>query len=269
MTLPIVSADGATTVVEVYGDSGPSVLFLPGLGIPIAYYAPFLTDWAERGFTIYALELRGMPQSSTADIRAHDFGYAHALDLDIPAVLSQTPIAQPAILAGHSLGGQLALLFAARTPRAVSKVAAIASGSSHHSTLPTPRLRLRRRTQVGTIGLLARTLGYHAGDKLGFGGRQPRTMIEDWAHEARTGAYRLAGSTVDDELGLASVTQPVLMLTLEGDRMITPAAAQHLGQRAAAADLTVMHLVGYFDHFRWARKQPAVVAAAVSGWLET
>ena len=93
-------------------------------------------------------------------------------------------------------------------------------------------------------------------------------MIEDWAHEARTGTYRLAGSTVDDEVGLASVTQPVLMVTLEGDRMITPAAAQHLGQRASAADLTVTHLAGFFDHFRWARKQPAVVAAAVSGWLE-
>lgn len=268
-SIPITSSDGATTVVEVYGSSGPSVLFLPGLGVPIAYFAPFLENWAERGFTIYALELRGMPQSSTTDVRAHTFGYAHALDFDIPAVIAQTPIEKPFILAGHSLGGQLSMLYAGRRTGEVAAVVSIASGSSHASALSSRRLRMRRRNQVRTIGVIARTLGYHPGDRLGFGGRQPRTMIEDWAHEARTGRFVLAGSTVDDEAGIATITEPVLMLTLQGDRLISPAASALLGARAVSAPVTALHLSDEkpFDHFRWARRQPAVVADAVVDWL--
>ncbi|WP_161972352.1 alpha/beta fold hydrolase [Glaciihabitans arcticus] len=268
-TLPISSSDGASTVVEVYGNSGPSVLFLPGLGVPISYFAPFLTEWADRGFTIYALELRGMPLSSTTDIRSNEFGYAHALEFDIPAAIAQTDIAVPFILAGHSLGGQLALLYTGRGTSEVAAVISIASGSSHASALKSSRLRIRRRAQVGTIGIIARTLGYHPGDRLGFGGRQPRRMIEDWAHEARTGRFRLAGSTFDDEGGIATITQPVLMLTLEGDRLISPEASGLLAARAVAAEVTKLHLTDErpFDHFRWARKQPAQVAGAVTIWL--
>ena len=270
-TIPITSSDGARTVVEVYGDSGPSVLFLPGLGVPISYFAPFLEAWAEHGYTIYALELRGMPLSSTTDVRAHSFGYAHALDVDIPAVIAQTPIEAPFILAGHSLGGQLSMLYAGRGTGEVAAVISIASGSSHASALSSRRLRMRRRTQVGTIGIIARTLGYHPGDRLGFGGRQPRRMIEDWAHEARTGRFLLAGSMVDDEAGIGTITRPVLMLTLDGDRLISPAASALLAARAVSAPVTAQHLTDAepFDHFRWARRQPHQVAGAVSDWLDT
>jgi len=268
-SFPITSSDGASTVVEVYGNSGPSVLFLPGLGVPITYFAPFLEAWAERGYTIYALELRGMPLSSTTDIRSNEFGYAHALEFDIPAAIAQTPIETPFILAGHSLGGQLSMLYAGRGTGEVTSVISIASGSSHPSALRSPRLRFRRRAQVGTIGVIARTLGYHPGDRLGFGGRQPRRMIEDWAHEARTGRFQLAGSSFDDEAGIATITQPVLMLTLEGDRLISPAASGLLAARATSAAVTQQHLTdgAPFDHFRWARKQPARVADAVTAWL--
>ena len=268
-SLPITSSDGETTVVEVYGTEGPHVVFLPGLGVPIAYYAPFLDDWASRGFTIFALELRGMPQSSTTDVRAHDFGYAHALDVDLPALIDQTPIETPFVLSGHSLGGQLSMLYAGRDHGDVSAVITIASGSSHASTLPSARGRLLRQLQVATISATARALGYHPGDRLGFGGRQPRRMIGDWAHEARTGTYRLAGSSRDDEGALAGIRVPVLMVTLEGDRLISPAAATHLGDRAAAARVTALHVRDEepLDHFRWARRQPTTVAAVVANWL--
>ena len=266
---PITSRDGATTVVEVYGDGGRHVVFLPGLGVPIAYYQPFLDDWAARGFTIFALELRGMPQSSTTDVRAHDFGYAHALDVDLPALIEQTPLEQPFVLAGHSLGGQLSMLYAGRDHGDVSAVITIASGSSHASALPTAAGRLLRRLQVATISATARTLGYHPGDRLGFGGRQPRSMIGDWAHEARTGTYRLAGSSRDDESALPGIHVPVLMVTLEGDRLIAPSAAARLGDRATGTTVTASHLRGDepIDHFRWARRQPRIVAEAVATWL--
>ena len=270
-SIAVAAPDGTTTVVEVYGTAGIPVLFLPGLGVPIAYYAPFLSDWAERGYVIHALELRGMPQSSTTDVRRHDFGYAHALDVDIPAVLAATGIPTPFVFAGHSLGGQLALLYAGRRLGDLSAVITIASGSSHPAALPTAGRRLHRRAQIGMIAGATRALGYFPGDRLGFGGRQPRTMMADWAHEARTGRYLLAGSGSDDEAGLAGIRQPVLMVTLDGDRLISPAAAALLGRRAAGAPRTELHLPRgdeAFDHFRWARRQPAIVAEAVAAWLD-
>ena len=269
-SLAVTAADGATTVVEVYGSVGAPVLFLPGLGVPIGYYAPFLTAWAAHGFVVHALELRGMPQSSISDVRRHDFGYAHALDVDIPAVLAHTGIGTPFTIAGHSLGGQLSLLYAGRDRGDVAAVVAIASGSSHPSALPTLARRLHRRAQIGMIAGMARTLGHFPGDKVGFGGRQPRTMMADWAHEARTGQYLLAGSSADDEAGLADIHVPVFMITLDGDRLISPAAAALLGERAADAPLTALHLPRGeepYDHFRWARRQPTVVADTVATWL--
>jgi predicted alpha/beta hydrolase len=273
-TLPVRSADGATTVAESYGDNGPHVLFLPALGVPLHYYRPFLGRWAARGFRIVALELRGMPQSSTTDVRRTDFGYRHSLALDIPAVLEQSPLrGADLVVAGHSLGGQLALLHAAADPHRVRAVVTIASGSSHHGALSGVAERLKRRAQVGTILGITRALGWFPGHRLGFGGRQPRTMMSDWGHEGRHGRFALAGSTVDHEAQLAALARPVLMLTLDGDPILPRSSSDALGVRLVAADRTAVHIDRRenggesFDHFRWARRTPDVVLDPVTGWL--
>ena len=112
----ITAADGHQTALEVFGVAGqPPVLSIPALGVPISYYQPFLAALADEGFHAHGLELRGMPHSSITNVRRTDFGYHHLLTLDIPAALAAMP-AQPAALVGHSLGGQLALLYAASNP---------------------------------------------------------------------------------------------------------------------------------------------------------
>jgi predicted alpha/beta hydrolase len=273
-TLPVESADGATTVAESYGDSGPHVLFLPALGVPLHYYRPLLARWAARGFRIVALELRGMPQSSTTDVRRNDFGYHHALSLDIPAAIAQSPLAgHRLVVAGHSLGGQLALLYAAGEPDLVRAVVTIASGSSHHAPLAGLGERVRRRAQVQTIRGITRMLGWFPGHRLGFGGRQPRTMMADWGHEGRHGRFRLAGSDADHEAQLAALARPVLMLTLDGDPILPRSASDALGERLLSAHRSAVHLDRAenggepFDHFRWARRTPHVILEPVTGWL--
>ena len=271
-SIEVRAADGHVTRLEVFGTAGsPGVLFLPGLGVPISYYRPFLRLWAEAGYHVHGLELRGMPHSSIDNVRTTDFGYHHALALDIPAALAAMP--SPAgVIAGHSLGGQLALLFAASNPSSAA-VVVIASGSSYHGTVGTRRGRRIRRRQAAAVPLIVRTLGYFPGHRLGFGGRQPRSMMRDWALEALTGRFELAGSTVDHEAAIAAMRNRVLMLTLEGDKLITEAAAAYLSERLTSASLTTER-VGVdkndrvaFDHFRWARTNPGAILAPVAAWL--
>lgn len=266
------AADGHVTQLEVFGAAGaPAVLFLPGLGVPISYYRPFLGLWAAAGYQMFGLELRGMPHSSITDVRAVDFGYHHALALDIPAALAAMP--SPAeVIAGHSLGGQLALLFAASNPSSAA-VVVIASGSSYHGTVATRRGRRIRRRQAAAVPVIVRVLGYFPGHRLGFGGRQPRSMMRDWALEAQTGRFNLVGSTTDYETAIARISNRVLMLTLEGDRLITEASAAHLSARLTSSTLTSSRVGADqnggagFDHFRWARTNPAAVLEPVLAWL--
>jgi predicted alpha/beta hydrolase len=268
--IEVSAADGHTTQLEVFGSAdSPAALFLPGLGVPISYYEPFLAELASAGLCVYGLELRGMPHSSITNVRRTDFGYHHALFYDIPAALAALP-APPAALVGHSLGGQLALLYAASTPDLTVPLITIASGSSLHTGVSGRRGQRIRRRQAAAIPLIARGLGYFPGDRLGFGGRQPVSMMRDWAFEAKHGRYELVGSAHDFEAGLASVANPTLMITLEGDRLISRAAAALLGDRLDSAVPTMTHLDGErFDHFRWARRQPEIVAQAASRWLGT
>jgi predicted alpha/beta hydrolase len=267
---PVSSTDGITLTVEEYGASAgaATVVFLPALGVPVAYYRPLFRAWAQAGRHVVGVELRGMPQSPVADLRRASFGYAHLVREDLPAIFTAPAVAGAAkvVLVGHSLGGQLALLSGAAGTVRPDAVVTLGTGTSSPFARRGRLARVQRAAGVRFVGAVTCSLGYWPGHRLGFAGRQPRTLMSDWGYEARYGRYRLRGDRTDYEAALGALAVPALLVDIAGDRMIPRAAVDHLAARLpAGVDRATVDAVP--DHFLWARRSPEKVIAEVETWL--
>lgn len=269
---PISSSDGVTLTVEEYGfpSATASIVFLPALGVPLGYYGKLLSEWSARGRHVVGVELRGMPGSPVPDLRKTSFGYAHLIREDLPAVFAGPVLsgARRIVLAGHSLGGQLALLSGAAGSVRPDAVVTLGTGTSSKAAHRSPLARARRAAGIRFVGAVTCSLGYWPGHRLGFAGRQPRMLMNDWGYEARYGRYRLRGDRTDYEAALAEMRVPALLAGITGDRMIPSAAVDHLAQRLPE-HVERVQLDAYPDHFLWARRTPGKVVDAVETWLET
>lgn len=266
----VATPDGLTLTVEEYGTPGTaaSIVFLPALGVPLAYYGKLFAAWTARGRHVVGVELRGMPQSPVGDLRKESFGYAHLVRVDLPAVFADPAVAAAGrvVLVGHSLGGQLALLSGAAGTVRPDAVVTLGTGTSSTAARRSALGRARRAAGVRFVGAVTCSLGYWPGHRLGFAGRQPRTLITDWAYEARHGRYRLHGDRTDYEAALARMEIPVLLAGIAGDRMIPTAAVDHLARRLPPhVDRARIEAVP--DHFLWARRAPEPVIDDVEAWL--
>lgn len=267
---PVHSSDGLTLTVEEYGTPGAaaSVVFLPALGVPVAYYRPTFETWAARGRHVVGVELRGMPRSPVADLRRDSFGYARLVREDLPAVFAGPAVAAAdrVVLVGHSLGGQLALLSGAAGTVRPDAVVTLATGTSSAAAHRSRLGRIRRAAGVRLVGAVTYALGYWPGHRLGFAGRQPRHLMFDWGYEARYGRYRLAGDPTDYEAALRDLAVPALLVHIAGDRMVPQAAVDHLaGRLPDHVDRKTIDAVP--DHLLWARRSPEKVIAGVENWL--
>lgn len=275
-TSTAVADDGHTIGYEVRepadGD-GTTVVFLPALGVPLSYYTLLLDAWAAEGRRVVGVEHRGQPTSPIAGLRRGRFGYSDMIRRDLPAVFARPEVrdASRVVLIGHSMGGALALLSTAAGVVAPHAVVTIATGTSWCAAEFGAWRRARRAVGIRVVRLVTRLLGYWPGHRLGFAGRQPSTVIRDWAYEASHGRFRLTGDPFDYEDALAAMTTPRLLLSIEGDHLINPRAVALLARRAAGAEREVVRATPgvRVDHFSWARRAIADVSAPIDRWLTT
>ncbi|WP_151770304.1 alpha/beta hydrolase family protein [Streptomyces abyssomicinicus] len=267
--------DGSTTDLQVHRTTAPDaevVLCLPAMGVRSDYYRALARELTEHGCHAVLADHRGTGRSSVRASRRISFGYADLLETELPAVVDMVCEefgATRIVLAGHSLGGQLGLLFAAVSDR-VSHVVLVASGSSW----------FRRVPGLGGIGrflglqwIFATTLlwGYLP-QWFPFAGREGRRLVCDWGHEALTGRYRVRGSDVDYETALTGSHVPTLFITFPGDRYIPDTCTAHLAAKLRSARVTGRRItaerlgLARSDHFRWAARPQEVVREVVE-WL--
>jgi predicted alpha/beta hydrolase len=273
--LPVVAADGARAELLLLSPPGRPrhvLYWLPAMGVPARHYLPLAEALAACGVAVALHEWRGIGSSDRRAGRRHDWAYRDLLGDDLPAGLAAVRKQWPQAtcwLGGHSLGGQLACLYAGLRPRECAGLVLVASGSPYW----------RKFRQGGLIRLayvlapwLAALLGYLPGRRIGFGGNEARGLIADWARSGRTGRYSAAGLATDLEQALATQEQPLLALRLRDDWLAPQASLEWLLDKMPGAprQLEVIEpkdlLDQPADHFGW-MKTPGAIASRIAHWI--
>ncbi len=271
--IPVRSADGhAFELIHVQAARArASLLFLPGMGLSARQYIAFAQALAEKDITVYLHEYRGLGSSSLRASRTVDWGYRELLERDISAVLQRLesqPRPLPLIVGGHSLGSQLAALAAAMNPLAVSGLLLVAGGVPFWREFPT-RLGLPLRIAQTVMPLIASLIGHYPGRKLGFAGREARSVMRDWSRSGRTGSYRVSGMDSDLDSAMARLETPILGIRMADDWLIPETSFRGLLDRLGKGPATSKLVDGrHADHYGW-MQQPGTVVGLVDSWLNS
>jgi predicted alpha/beta hydrolase len=276
-TLPVTTNDGASAELlwlRPAGEIRQLLYWLPAMGVAAKHYMPLAEALVARGIAVALHEWRGIGSSNRRAGRHCDWAYRELLTQDIPAGLAlaraQLPPQTDCLIGGHSLGGQLASLYASLHPSDVTGIVLVASGSPYW----------RRFKHGWLIGLgyvaapwLARLWGRFPGRQIGFAGNEARNVIVDWARSGRSGRYAAAGMMGNFEQQLLALEQPVLGLRMRDD-WFNPAASMNglLGKMPKAPHehgvIEPQDLQGVpADHFSW-MKVPDTVAERIAQWTQ-
>ncbi len=261
--------NGASLAVDYFAgsDGAPVAIILPALGVTARVYHRFAAALNSRGLGVAVMDLRGTGDSVPRVDASARYGYQDVATVDLPAVVSavrqRTP-GSPLVFVGHSLGGQIAPMYAARWPQELAGLALVAAGTPHFRAYRglgglTPLLG------TSAIAGIARVRGYWPGDRLGFAGRQSRVLVADWARLARTGRYRPNGADVDYERLMVRLELPVLAISVGGDRLAPPTAVDALLSLMPSARVTRRHHDASRGHIGWtAHSEP--IADLIASW---
>ena len=110
---------------------------------------------------------------------------------------------------------------------------------------------------------LAERRGYLPGHSIGFGGKESRSLIRDWARTALSGRYAARGVHRDLEAAMASVRVEARAVLFADDWLAPASSTRFLLSKLRSSthridELDARTLGTRADHFGW-MKQPAAV----------
>jgi predicted alpha/beta hydrolase len=250
-TVAVQVGDGAVLTVRLHPgpDGAPVVVIVPGLGVPPEYY----------DFVASALVKRGL---NSATVELGRGGYQSMVAADFPAmfeVVRERFDRSTPYLLGHSLGGQLSIMYASRIRGRLGGLILVASGSPFHRGYG-----LRSQGMylgAAAVSFTAAVAGHWPGDRLGAQGfgRQSKELVSDWSRFARTGKIDPVGADIDYEERIARLTLPVLSISIEGDDLTPPRSMKNLVAKMPKADVTIWHEPKDLGHNGWIADSYGVV----------
>ncbi|AQA25965.1 alpha/beta hydrolase fold family protein [Rhodococcus sp. MTM3W5.2] len=271
-TIPIQMPDGTTIAVRLFAgrEAAPVVVIFPGLGVPGGFYDPVAEALVAQGFNAAVGELRGQGDSRPRPGADSSYGYQELASVDYPAtfevVRERFPDSTPYLL-GHSMGGQLGVMYAARARGKLGGLILVASGSPYHRGHGVVR-GAALLAGSAAMSVTANVAGFWPGDRVDVGGfgRQSKVLIGDWSRFARTGAIEPTGADIDYEERIGRLTLPVLSISMEDDDLAPRQAIKNLVAKMPKADLTTWHQPEPLGHNGWIRSPDSTVGRIVE-WL--
>lgn len=262
------------TVFQIENNNAPVIICMPAMGVTASYYEPLALNLCSQGFHAITSDLRGVGHSSVRASRSVNFGYHEMVNFDWPAVVEKVKNIfpdSPIYLLGHSLGGQLNALYTSQNQEQVSGIIFVAAGSVYYKGWSFPKsIGILLGTQLAKI--ISKIWGYLPGKQLGFGGKEARTVIRDWAHCASTCYYEPENSSFNYETALSTVNLPILTITLEGDSLAPVGSAKNLCDKMSSATVYYQHMTDYemvtkgLNHFKWV-KHSLPIAEKIKYWV--
>ena len=248
------------------------IIILPAMGVRASFYSKFQDALCACGHAAYTMEYRGLGMSELRAGWTTDFGYKEYQE-DVAATIAmarQTFPDRPLYIAGHSLGGHFAMLTAGLEPESFDGIIMLASGTPWHGAFEGKagkRLKMFGRY----IPVFMNLIGYYPGHRLGFAGREFRSMMRDWLQLARHNRFKIKGVSDAIELSIAEYKGRVLCLSFERDTFAPLKASKLMLSKMPEADcelriLTDDDIEGEATHFGWA-KRPHVVSRLISDWM--
>ncbi|WP_067822021.1 alpha/beta hydrolase family protein [Nocardia inohanensis] len=258
------AAEFVVRVLPAADPAAPLLLVLPAIALKAKFYLPLAKSLHAAGFSTATVDLRAQGESTPPLGQARNYGYRQMLEADLPAILDalreRFPQA-PLYLVGHSLGGQLSLLYSAANPGRVSGIITIATGVVYWRAFDISRwASVLYGSQY--VGVVSRLRGVWPGGRI-MGGPMAGGVMADWSWHALTGRYRPAGSKLNYDRLLAESATPTLMVSFEGDPLGPKSTVDHLAGRLRTARPARWHVgpgdgIANLDHFAWIKDSPAL-----------
>lgn len=225
------------TANYVQQGSGPPVILIHGLAASLHDWDELVPILARQGYAAYAPDLLGHGDSPRLEARAYqmDWVFAHFSNW-----MRSLRLTEPAILIGHSLGGNVALQYARRVSAWTRGLILV---NPFYSRTQLPRL-LRKtysRTQWSEMLLgrvpekwlrfVVKVSSAAAGHSVGALRALPERMREqtllDYKRTA-PGVYHLPGVITDLTSSLHEIHVPALVVWGDRDRTLSPASFTRL-----------------------------------------
>ncbi len=250
----------------------PALILLPAMGAHGGIYLRMAAHLAGKGHPVAVTDPRGVGISEPAPKRGIDYGVSEHAERDIPAVLDWIRARHPGrrvVLGGHSLGGHLSAIYAARNAGSVDGLVFLTVSHVHYRNFSPLSLLVF----AGFSGL-SRLMGYLPGHRIGWGSPIARQVVLDWAGWGISGRWR--DSRGEDMIPLfADLDLPLLSISFADDLRLSPKiAVDRFAELFPAADVHRWHLspeeldvakAGHFDHLRGC----PVLWDRISNWLCT
>ncbi|OWY26218.1 alpha/beta hydrolase [Sphingobacteriales bacterium UPWRP_1] len=256
--------------------SAPVLVCLPAMGVAAKHYSGLAEELViQLNCIAFTIDWRGLGTSSVRVRKGVNFGFKELLeDLDQTLSIIKSKYPESEIyLTGHSLGGQLACLYSAWGKTPVKGLILVACCSVYYKGWPGMEgLRILAFTQ--TARYLSRVLGYFPGKKMGFGGTESKTLIQDWSHLARSGRFEPQNMQFNFEKEMAKVTLPILSVAIAHDNYAPPKAIDNLCAKfPASVAISRKTIDGQaqntpkLSHINWLQ-YPQAVVPVMRQWLQ-